>query len=366
MKQCLNCNENFNDADKYCHHCGQKTILKNLSLYSIVKDFFSNLFNFETKIWRSLKDIWIPAKLTNAFVQGKRSQYYNPIRFFLLILFSFFALFLSSLETTFAEVKDFSKEQEKNVWQNELALRFDSLSSIIQIDSDSIQVFKQELFLESSGANDSTENVMPDIDSLLKEKTGIDTLVESKESSGIVQFDTDGIDEDLFQIDGDDLFALNEKELLDRYGNESPYRSFFIVQSKKIIDNLDSSISFFIGNGTWAVILIILLFALSFKLIYFRRHYLLGEHFIFHLYGHARLLLMTFIALVISKYTALNSNWFWICFVIGVVYFYLGMLKFYQQGKVKTFIKLLIALYFYVMILCVTLFLILVVSFIIL
>jgi|GEM_PF-2879393 len=97
--RCLNCNQSFVEKDKYCNNCGQKTAIKELNFWTIVSDFFSNLFNVEAKIWRTFRDIWIPAKLTNAYISGKRVTYYNPIRIFIISLFTFFALYLFNIKS---------------------------------------------------------------------------------------------------------------------------------------------------------------------------------------------------------------------------------------------------------------------------
>ena len=94
MANCLNCGTTILENSKFCSLCGQKSTIRSLSFWNLVKDFLSNFFNLETKIWRTLRDIWIPGKLTREYVQGKRVSYYNPIRIFVVTLVSFFTLLL--------------------------------------------------------------------------------------------------------------------------------------------------------------------------------------------------------------------------------------------------------------------------------
>ena len=97
MKSCLNCDQPISLENKYCAHCGQKTAIGRLSVISLIKDFLSNLFNLENKIWSTLRDLFVPAKFTLAYIAGKRINYYNPLRIFLVVLFTFFTLFLLNI-----------------------------------------------------------------------------------------------------------------------------------------------------------------------------------------------------------------------------------------------------------------------------
>lgn len=104
--RCLNCNSSLSNEYAYCASCGQKTKVQRISIWTIITDFFSNLFNFEAKIWQSLKDIWVPARLTLAYIAGQRAKYYNPIRFFLVVLLASIGIIVSQANKTIKKLDE--------------------------------------------------------------------------------------------------------------------------------------------------------------------------------------------------------------------------------------------------------------------
>ena len=351
MPNCLNCDKAISEKNAFCTHCGQKTSINRLTLWSIIKDFLSNLFNVETKIWRTFRDIWLPSKLTKAFVAGKRIQYYNPLRIFLVVLFAFFTLFLFQMRDAIDEMSQFSDRQEETVWTKELMMRFDSLAAIQSVPIDTLENFKKKLFeiKEKTLENDSIL-----LEGLILEDKNIDiSEAEKKDRRG------------KFSFEKNDLFVLSNEELLKKYSDGNPWKDLVMIQLQKVLKNLNSSIKFFIGNGTWAIIAVILLIAAFFKLLYIRHEYLYTEHFIFHLYGHTRMLLLALLAMF-SDYLGFENSWFIIWLCIGLIYLYVSMLMYYKQSKTKTFVKWLLTLFAYMVLLVICSALIMGVSFLVL
>lgn len=390
MAYCLNCNHSFSENENYCTNCGQKTTIRPLSFWQIVRDFFANLFNFEAKIWRTLRDIWIPGKLTKAYVAGKRQRYYNPLRIFVIVLFAYFALYIFELKSTFGDINKFSIEQEHSVWKDDLILKYDSISAIRPFDSTEIQKFKRALFAlklplwDSLGYKFDIESIEA-YEDIVEEENEIesDRRIQIMDSLMILQgarADTimpDTITDDgTFDLptfsysleegaefeDGDflpglrtaDFFSLTPEELKKKYGKEDLWREVLVVQTQKILKNAGTSFKFFISNGTWATVALILLLALCFKLLYLRRGILYAEHFIFHLYGHTRLFILAIIGMVISLFVDIMDFWNTLLFIGGVVYLFLSMKRYYGQGFWKTLIKFFITVnvYFFLLILC--------------
>lgn len=334
MAECLNCEEKIGEKDKFCVHCGQKTTRSALSLWSIIATFFSNLFNIEAKIWRTLRDIWIPSKLTKAFVQGKRIQYYNPLRIFLIVLFAFFTLFLLQIKEDIDNLNQINLQQEKRIWTKSLTLQFDSLATLSSMPADTLATFKELLFEVKK------ENLDSGI--LLVEEDKI-VLNEPIVKYNDIERDTIIDKRGKFSFDGNDLFVLSEKELLAKYSDGKHWKDVIMLQMQKVLQNLSSSVKFFIGNGTWTIVVVLLLMAGFFKLLYIRHDYLYAEHFIFHLYGHTRMLLLALLSMLCG-HLGFEFSWIipWIC--IGLIYLYVSMLFYYKQSKTKTFVKLVLTL----------------------
>ncbi len=387
MKKCLNCDHPFSSEDKHCRQCGQKTKFNKLRFSSLVKDFFSNLFNLENKIWNSLKDIWIPAKLSLAFIAGKRVIYYHPLRIFLVVLFSFFTLFLMQIRESLSSLREVSSTQEKNIWKEHYLNNYDTLALEHEVLRDSTLNFKAIIFKKKEDIiDDPTENDTTSIaggfkegwenydrkDTLPPEEEVVQDEIENRKEESEVNpnnefyYDGGSFNATLInEIPAIDLFKLSPDKLKQKYGNGLWYKELFLVQSQKIIKDLQSSVTFFIGNGTWAIILIVLLMSFIFYLLYWRHSIHYAEHFILQVNAHTRLLLLGVIFIIIGKIKpdTIASGWFLgVWFLLSLIYMYKSLRNFYKQSRFKTLIKMCVGLMSYVFILSSCLLFILVLS----
>ncbi len=88
--ECLNCGQPLRGSENFCAECGQKNNGKALNFSFFIKETVSNLFSYDSRLWRSVvMIIRSPGKLSKEYIDGKRSQYVNPFRFYLVVLFVF-------------------------------------------------------------------------------------------------------------------------------------------------------------------------------------------------------------------------------------------------------------------------------------
>jgi len=92
---CPNCCVPLIDRAVFCHNCGQKNTDARLTVKELFSQFFDNVFNLDSKIFRTLGAVIIPGKLTIAFLNGQRRKYYHPIRLFLVLIIISLACFNS-------------------------------------------------------------------------------------------------------------------------------------------------------------------------------------------------------------------------------------------------------------------------------
>ena len=128
-RYCLNCESPLSHQDNYCKSCGQNKKAYRHNLADLAKDFFGTIFNLDAKIWVTARDIWVPAKLTKAYIAGRKKRYINPIRLFVVLLFFVLAIitneFNKSTENIFGENK---VHRISAKYKSKIA--FDSLSSL--------------------------------------------------------------------------------------------------------------------------------------------------------------------------------------------------------------------------------------------
>ncbi len=88
----------------YCANCGQRNDDMRRSTFVLIKDFFSDTFAFDSRIWRTLGSMAAkPGLVPNNYSHGKRSRYTPPVRLFLFVSFAFF-LVLGMTHTMFVAV----------------------------------------------------------------------------------------------------------------------------------------------------------------------------------------------------------------------------------------------------------------------
>ena len=82
---CVNCQKTHMPDAAFCPHCGQKTNVPRLSLRSLSKNIWQQLVHFDAKWWRTLKAMFVPGKLTQAYWKGRHKKYWLPWRFLFLM-----------------------------------------------------------------------------------------------------------------------------------------------------------------------------------------------------------------------------------------------------------------------------------------
>ena len=97
---CANCDAEV--QGNFCSDCGQKRPhFKDLHFKEIMKQAFGEMTDLDGKIWKTLYHLFrYPGRLTHDFLQGKRKQYINPFRLYLLASLLYFLVFSYSSKGT--------------------------------------------------------------------------------------------------------------------------------------------------------------------------------------------------------------------------------------------------------------------------
>ena len=92
VRTCPNCGAPVHGP--YCHACGQSEKGMVRSLREVVDDLADIVFNVDSRVFRSLFDLYFrPGFLTTEYIEGRRARYVTPFRlFFVLSLVAFFAM----------------------------------------------------------------------------------------------------------------------------------------------------------------------------------------------------------------------------------------------------------------------------------
>ncbi len=99
-KNCLNCNAEV--LGRYCHVCGQENIEINETAWHLVTHYFSDLFHFDGKFFRTLSLlVRRPGFLSKEYMTGRRASYLNPVKMYVFTSALFFIIFF-----TFTNLED--------------------------------------------------------------------------------------------------------------------------------------------------------------------------------------------------------------------------------------------------------------------
>jgi len=107
--QCKNCKTQF--KGNFCPNCGQSTSEFEKPFRFLIIDLVGNVFAFDTRFWNSLKSlITRPGKYTEDYLNGYRARYMPPFRLNVFISFLFFVL-LSNYITDNVDLNDLDKQK---------------------------------------------------------------------------------------------------------------------------------------------------------------------------------------------------------------------------------------------------------------
>ena len=88
---CKNCDAVL--TGQYCGDCGQRASSRFISLWELFKDAFGDLFELDSRLWRTLIPLAVrPGRLTQDYLRGRRARYMPPFRMYLVLSLAFFLI----------------------------------------------------------------------------------------------------------------------------------------------------------------------------------------------------------------------------------------------------------------------------------
>lgn len=323
--QCLNCDHPLDISDKFCPNCGQINSTKKLSFTDFFNEFFAGLFAYDSRIRRTLTTLLFrPGKISRDYIQGKRTYYVNPFRFYLSASILFFIIwsFTNDFEDFDQQdqgLQDMPEEDVEELKENLNGIA--SSNSPLQLDS---------LSIDQQGSEQSTYN-----DYYVNQKA-LDSLPFL--NSGWKQFD-------LYRRFNKEVKISEPTTALDSL-NHSPtlYNSWFFkkaVNFNFLEENPEIFLNYFISKLPFIIFFYLPVLALFIWLLYIFQPFNYMEHLIFTFHVQS-----TFF--VIMGFAMIIENLFFIEFFDGLAlllflfYLYKAMRRFYGQGRILTFVKFLI------------------------
>jgi hypothetical protein len=346
-RQCPNCYYPLPVYGDYCSHCGQKYTDGKLTVWSLIREFFADTLNLESRIWQTLLALFVPGKLTKTFFKGRQRRYVSPLRLFFVTAITFFAV-LSYWGDDFAEqtIGAEIREAEQDTY-------FAAFLENLQKESDTIKT--------NLAAIPKTSYVL---DSLYRKlhSNHKDSLELGVELSLFLKGETNVEDIKSTYVAKRDIVNMDIDSLLDYYAADKDYLDRLIMQQNiRFYRDGASYVGYLISKLIWMMLIMMPLLALVLKLLYIRHNYYYIEHLIFSFHTHAFLFIILSLVFIltgvvmpveISETTRANFHFDAIAIVAGLAvpfYFFVALLKVYGQSILKTFLKFFLLNFFYIL-----------------
>jgi len=313
--ECRNCGYVMPEGANYCPSCSQRNTTGKINVFEFLKEALSNLFNIDTKFFRTLFSFAFPGKLTNEFFKGKHQSFASPIRMFFVIMLLFIAALSWSLQDH-VEGKDFMGIEDD---KEKLAIR------------DNIAVLKSQM--DTMELNELERNGIDSFYNILMENYQVNL-------NRNVQIIAD------IRWKKIDVLKMTPDELLEKYEIENFFLRAAIKQSLKLNENPKALVAAIFGNLTLMFLILIPCIAFVFKLLYIRKKRFYVEHLVFLFHYHSFILIIGIIMLLTMEYTSVQVNV--LLLFIAMIYLLVSMKKVYGQGWLKTIFKSFIIFICYV------------------
>jgi hypothetical protein len=303
--------------EKFCQHCGQKTFRPHRSVRELLWEFVENWFGYDSKAYKTARALCKPASLTLDYFRNAHhhNHYVTPIRLYIFLSIIFFLL------TSYGGL---------------------NLTKI------NINIEPNETVQERvNNAVDAT----PLLDEQAKDDLKIEDTAQTEldtENEPTVFFD--GCQDYESKINRDEgllnnFFNKRMQPLCEAYDNIQ-YLPEEKQEKAKVQLNL-SLVQSGIESLPQAFLLTLPILALVLKLLYIRRSRLYVEHLVLLIHSHS--FMFAAILLYLGWYQLVKLiGWLdyiplgWGLLIWALIYIYMSMKRYYQQGHLRTIIKFFI------------------------
>lgn len=304
---CLNCNHQLQPTDNYCPNCSQKVYRTIPTTGSILKDAFISIFNIDSKILQTLKNLLIPAQLTIAFFAGKRQRYYSPFKvLFVIVLATLTLANVSGLKNKYFNV---NTNKKTPLVENSV---LDSIrnNTTIAINTDTIE-FEDEL----------------------------DSLNFRLSNLPIDSFTLQLFNNKTIKLPPKALTTSSAEEIIEKHNIEYFWNQLLVKQFFKIEKDPQGFLWYIIGNIFWMLILTIPSVAAVLYLLYIRHQRYYIEHFVFLLHTTSFVFICIFIYLTLVAFHQEHIVSYGITFIGIPLYIAVAQKRYYVQSWLKTLVK---------------------------
>lgn len=343
---CLNCGAAL--GGQYCAVCGQRATSRLISLWELVRDAFGDLFEVDSRLWRTIVPLLIkPGLLTKDYLEGRRARYMPPFRMYLVLSLLFFVV-------AFFDPRE------------DLAILYEP-DPVAEIDAEAEESTAEDAVesaatetVEAPGEDDSTahrEEARARLEALVESGVIHQEVLDEFDASA--DDDSDEINITLNGINfGGENCTIGEFDLGDAPGwlqrRLTPERVVETCERMKAAGKRGFARAV-LDNIPAGLIVLLPFMALILKMLYplSRRYYV--EHLLFFVHFHSFFFLLICMQIMLDRIGDWIGFFEWLFTLVIVAaafyipaYLFVAMRRVYGQGRILTFLKyvVLVATYF--------------------
>ena len=93
----------------FCHQCGQNAHNPLRSFGHAVEEVFESFWHLDGRVFRTLRELWVPGRVALNYLAGHRVRYIAPLRLFVVlsVLTFFFAQLVIRVDPTPGQAAEF-------------------------------------------------------------------------------------------------------------------------------------------------------------------------------------------------------------------------------------------------------------------
>ena len=352
-KRCPNCGTEL--VGQYCGQCGQRAVSRFISIFELLRDAFGDLFELDSRLWRTLAPLMIrPGLLTKDYLEGRRARYMPPFRMYLVLSLVFFVVAFFNPRDEFAIL--YEPEAKPTTQAPAPGMSEEEVDAKVAEAREEGRLAIQELIDE--GVLDAAA-VPPEF----REPTAAIEKAELPDNVSSVDDDDPSLNITFDDEDGDQSVNITFDEETGMLGTctlgdfdmgDSPdwlKRRMTPERLKNVCERINNAglkglQSAIASNIPAALIILLPIMAFVLKLLYplSRRYYV--EHLLFFVHFHAFFFLILSLQILLSRlggWINIAETIFTIIVVAAALYIpaylFIAMRRVYGQGRVITFLK---------------------------
>jgi hypothetical protein len=131
FEHCLNCNTALDKTHFFCPKCGQKRTTGRISFRQLLLQFFEDTINWDARLFKTIRALFIPGKLTEEFFLGRQVPYWQPLRLFLFLAALQMIVVNASLDNVNEKIQKSSERYKETAHEYLVLKKMDSLKNSV-------------------------------------------------------------------------------------------------------------------------------------------------------------------------------------------------------------------------------------------